>query len=79
METGISPKAKILCSANAKDAATVDAQLEFVAEELCNTYEGVGMDLRRAKSVRQASEAVEPYVNRIRATEESFSVRDAPA
>jgi hypothetical protein len=67
------------CWANAKDAATVDAQLEFVADELCNTYEGVSMALRRAKSVREAREAVEPYVNRIRATEESFSVRDAPA
>jgi hypothetical protein len=64
------------CSAHGKDAASVDAQLEFVANEICNTYEGVGMALRRAKTVREAKAAVEPYMNRLRATNESSSASD---
>ena len=60
------------CSAHEKDSTTVDGQLEFVAYELCNTYEGVGMALKRAKTVEEAREAVEPYMKRLRATEEPF-------
>ena len=40
------------CSAHKKDSTTVDGQLEFVAHELCNTYEGVGMALKRAKATQ---------------------------
>lgn len=42
------------CSAHGKHPATVDGQLEFVADDLSNTYEGVGMALRRATTVREA-------------------------
>ena len=66
------------CSAHEKDSTTVDGQLEFVAYELCNTYEGVGMALSRAKSVEESREAVEPYMKRLRATEESFRPTDTP-
>ena len=64
------------CSAHKKDSTTVDGQLEFVAHELCNTYEGVGMALKRAKTVDDATEAIEPYMKRLRATEELFSAAD---
>jgi len=56
------------CSAHGKDPATVDGQLEFVADDLGNTYEGVGMALRRATTVREAKVAVAPYINRLMAT-----------
>ena len=58
------------CSAHEKDSATVDGQLEFIAHEICNTYEGVGMALKRAKTVEEAREAVEPYMNRVRVAED---------
>jgi hypothetical protein len=54
------------CSAHGKDPATVDGQLEFVVDDLCNTYEGVGMALRRATTVREAKAAVahrRPYAD----------------
>jgi hypothetical protein len=51
------------CWAHGKDPTTVDGQLEFVADDLCNTYEGVGMALRRATTVREAKGAVAPYMN----------------
>ena len=56
------------CSAHGKDPATVDGQLEFVADDLGDTYEGVGMALRRATTVREAKAAVAPYINRLMAT-----------
>ena len=56
------------CSAHGKDPATVDGQLEFVVDDLCNTCEGVGMALRRATTVREAKAAVAPYINRLMET-----------
>jgi hypothetical protein len=57
------------CSAHGKDPATVDGQLEFVAADLCDTYEGVGMALKRATTVTGARVAVTPYVNRLAASD----------
>jgi hypothetical protein len=57
------------CSAHGKDSATVDGQLEFVAADLCDTYEGVGMALKRATTVTEARVAVAPYVNRLAASD----------
>src|SRR5262245_2629888 len=57
------------CSAHGKDSATVDGQLEFVAADLCDTYEGVGMALTRATTVTEARVAVAPYVNRLAASD----------
>jgi hypothetical protein len=57
------------CSAHGKDPATVDGQLEFVADDLCNTYEGVGMALKRATTVSEARTAVAPYINRLMTTD----------
>lgn len=65
------------CSAQEKDPTSLDGQVEFVAYELCNTYEGVGMALKHAKTVEAAREAVEPYMNRLRATEEWSGANDA--
>ena len=53
------------CSAHGKDSATLDGQLEFIAYELCNTYEGVGMVLKQARTIEEAGEAVAPYVRRL--------------
>jgi len=50
------------CVAHEKDWTTPDGQLEFVAEELCHTYERIGAALKRARTVQEAKEAVEPYV-----------------
>jgi hypothetical protein len=65
------------CSAHEKDPTSLDGQLEFVAYELCNTYEGVGMALKHSMTVEAAREAVEPYMNRLRATEEWSGANDA--
>jgi hypothetical protein len=50
------------CSAHEKDWTTIDGQLEFVAYELCHSYERIGAALKQAKTVKEAKEAVEPYV-----------------
>jgi hypothetical protein len=57
------------CFANGIDPATVDGQLEFVAYELCNGFQTVGMVLKRAKTVEEAREIVRPYVRRLNASE----------
>jgi hypothetical protein len=51
------------------DAATIDGQLEFIAYELCNGFQAVGLALKRAKTVEEAREVVEPYVRRLSVTE----------
>jgi hypothetical protein len=63
------------CSAHGKDSATIDGQLEFVAADLCDTYEGIGMALMRATTVEEARAAVAPYINRITATNTLPSVK----
>jgi hypothetical protein len=62
-------KLKDWCSANNMDPATVDGQLEFVAYELCNGFQTVGMVLKRAKTVEEAREIVRPYVRRLNTSE----------
>jgi hypothetical protein len=46
------------CSAHGKDPATVDGQLEFVVDDLCNTYERYGSqasyDCQRGKGGSRA-------------------------
>jgi hypothetical protein len=61
------------CSAHGKDSATIDGQLEFIAYELCNGFQAVGMVLKRAKTVEEAREVVGPYVRRLNAAERSSS------
>jgi hypothetical protein len=70
-------KLRSWCSAHEKDSTTLDGQLEFVAYELCNTYEGVGMALKQANSVEAAKEAIEPFMKRLRVSEERFGANDA--
>lgn len=60
------------CSTHEKDHKSIDGQLEFIAHELCNTYEEVGMALKQAKTVEEARRAVEPYVKAIREDREWF-------
>lgn len=51
------------------DAATIDGQVEFIAYELCNGFQAIGMALKRAKTVEEAREVVEPYVRRLSSPE----------
>jgi hypothetical protein len=53
------------CSDHDKDSATIDGQLEFIAYELCNGFQAVGMALKQATTVEEARELVEPYVRRL--------------
>ena len=55
------------CSSHEKDLTTIEAQLEFVAYELLNSFQAVGAFLKRAKTVEEAREAVQPYVRRLSA------------
>jgi hypothetical protein len=55
------------CSAHQKDWTTLDGQLEFVAHELCHSYERIGAELKQSETVQQAKKAVEPFVKVIRA------------
>ena len=57
------------CSAHGEDWATVDGQLSFVAHELCNGFQAVGMALKRAKTIEEAREIVKPYVRRLNSRE----------
>ena len=57
------------CSAHGTDAATIDGQLEFVAYELCNSFQAVGIALKSAKTVEEASEVIEPYIRRLSVTD----------
>jgi hypothetical protein len=55
-------KLKDWCSEHEKDWSKIESQLDFVAHELCNSYERIGAALKQAKTVEEAWEAVEPYV-----------------
>jgi hypothetical protein len=52
-------------STRQKDASTIEAQLEFIADELLHSFQTVGMFLKRAHTVEEAKEAVRPYVGRL--------------
>lgn len=60
-------KLKDWCSAHDKDWTEIEGQLEFVAYELCNSYEPIGTALKNVQTVQEARDAVEPYVKTIRA------------
>ena len=57
------------CSANDKDPATVDSQLDFIAFELCSGFQGVGRALKQAKTSEEARRIVEPYARRLHVPE----------
>jgi hypothetical protein len=52
-------------STRQKDASTIEAQLEFIADELLHSFQAVGIFLKRAQTVEEAKEAVRPYVRRL--------------
>ena len=56
------------CASREKDWTTIEAHLEFVAYELCHSYESIGAALKSATTVGEAKEAVEPYVRPIGAS-----------
>jgi len=56
-------------SAQDKDCKTVEGQLDFIAYELLDVYEGIGMALKRAKTVEDAKAAAAPFVKRLQAGE----------
>jgi Phage tail lysozyme len=53
------------CSTHDKEWTRVEAQLDFIAYELLNSFQAVGMFLKRAMTVEQAREAVQPFVRRL--------------
>lgn len=53
------------CSVHNKEWTTVEAQLDFIAYELLNSFQAVGLFLMRAKTVEEAREAVQPFVRRL--------------
>jgi hypothetical protein len=53
------------CAAHHKDSTIVDTQLEFIAYELLNSFQAIGMFLKGAKTAEQAKEAVQPYVSQL--------------
>lgn len=60
------------CAAHKKDHTSMEGQLEFIAYDLCNSYEAVGLALKQAKTVGEAREAVEPYARLLREDREWF-------
>jgi hypothetical protein len=60
------------CKAQEKDAQTIEGQLEFVAYELCNTYEATGVALKHANTIEEAKKAIEPYVRALQNEPEWF-------
>ena len=57
------------CGAHDVDYKTVEGQLEFIAYELLDVYEGIGMALKRAKTVEDAKAAAAPFVKRLQTSE----------
>ena len=50
------------CAAEGKEKNAVDSQLEFVAYDLCNEHQTIGMSLKLARTREEAKAAVVPYV-----------------
>jgi len=57
------------CSVHDKDCETVEGQLDFIAYEILDGYEGIGMALKRAKTVEDAKAAAAPFVKRLKSSE----------
>jgi len=53
------------CSSRQEDATTVEGQLDFIAHELLHSFKAVGILLKRAETVEEAKQAVQPYVRRL--------------
>jgi hypothetical protein len=49
------------CVAERKSQNEVDSQLEFVAHDLCNEHEAIGMSLKLARNLEEAKAAIVPY------------------
>jgi hypothetical protein len=60
------------CESHGKDHKTIEGQFEFVAFELCNDHEAMGMALKLANTKQEAQRAVEPYVKLLREDREWF-------
>jgi len=50
------------CAAAGKEKNAVASQLEFVAYDLCNEHQTIGMSLKLARTLEEAKAAVVPYV-----------------
>ena len=62
------------CAAEKKEKNSVDTQLEFVAYDLCNEHQTIGMSLKLARTLEEAKAAVVPYVRML--SEESDWFRE---
>jgi hypothetical protein len=67
------------CSAHGRDYKSIEGQLDFVAYELRNAHQDIGMALWRAKTVEEARSAVEPYVKALREDREWFLAFNPPS
>ena len=50
------------CTAQEKDKNSTDSQLEFVAYDLCNENQTIGVALKLARTLEEAKAALVPYV-----------------
>ena len=60
------------CVAKGRDKNQIESQIEFVAEDLCDSHEAIGMALKLSRTVEEAKAAVEPYVNLLREESEWY-------
>jgi len=60
------------CAAHGKDQRTIECQFEFIAFDLCNDHQAVGMALKLAHTRQEAQRAVDPYVQLLREDQEWF-------
>ena len=58
------------CAAEGKEKNAIDSQLEFIAHDLCNEHETIGLALKLARTIGDAKTAVAPYVNLLRGESE---------
>src|SRR3954468_4091807 len=54
------------CAAQGKIKNAVASQLEFVAYDLCNEHQTIGMSLKLARTLEEAKAAIVPYVRMLR-------------
>jgi hypothetical protein len=60
------------CVAERKSQNEVDSQLEFVAHDLCNEHEAIGMSLKLARNLEEAKAAIVPYARILSGEADSY-------
>jgi|SRR6476661_1489469 len=60
------------CEAKGRDKNQKESQIEFVADDLLVSQEGIGIALKLSRTYEEAKAAVEPYVNSLREESEWY-------